>query len=248
VSRAGAVRKLRAVKEQPAGMIGVIAQDTARFSMFGASVSSIQAPFGSHCQWVLGNDITDNCNRLIRHGQESGVNFPGEWLWLLGDDHAFPPFTLNNLLAHDVDIVVPLCLTRLPPFEPVMFSGWYDEENGVRKRVWLDDYPDGGLIDIHSAGSAGMLIRRHVLEAMEEPWFQKYPKNGSYLAEDLYFCDRARELGFSICADLDTKFGHISSTIVWPQQTDGGWSPGLGFPDGFMITLPHGSWIQAEDE
>lgn len=231
---------------QPPGTIGVIAQDTARFSMFGASVSTIQAPFGSHCQWVLGNDITDNCNRLIRHGQESGVNFSGEWLWLLGDDHAFPPYTLNNLLAHDVDIVVPLCLTRLPPFEPVIFSDWNDEDHGVRDRVRLDDYPDGGLIEIHSAGTAGMLIRKHVFEQMEEPWFQKYPEKGSFLAEDLYFCDKAREAGFTIYADLDTKFGHITSAIVWPQKLDEGWSFGFGFPDGFMITMPHGTWVFPE--
>lgn len=236
-------KKRLVVREQPPGMIGVIAQDTARFSMFGASVSTIQAPMGSHCQWVLGNDIADNCNRLIRHGQERGVGIEGEWLWLLGDDHAFPPYTLNNLLAHDVDVVVPLCLTRLPPFEPVIFSDWQDAAKSVRQRVNLDVHPDGGLIEIHSAGSAGMLIRKYVLEDLGDPWFQKYPKDGKYLAEDLYFCDRVREAGYKIWCDLDTKFGHITTAIVWPQRLDEGWSFGFGFPDGFMVNMPYGTWV-----
>lgn len=231
----------------PGGTIGVIAQDTARFSMFAASVTSLQVPPNSRIDWVLGNDITEGCNRLIRGGMEDGVGIVGEWFWLLGDDHAFPPYTLMNLLAHDVDIVVPLCLTRMPPFEPVIFSDWLERDHSLRKRVRLDDHPEGGLIEIHSGGSAGMLIKRHVLEALEDPWFRKYPVGGRYFAEDLYFCDLAREAGFKIYADLDTKFGHITSSIVWPQKLEEGWSFGFGFPQGFMLNMPHGTWKDPEE-
>jgi hypothetical protein len=242
-------RGRRALPEyQPGGTVGVIAQDTARFSMFAASVTSLQVPAGTRIDWVLGNDITEGCNRLIRGDGEQGVGIEGDWFWLLGDDHAFPPFTLMNLLAHDVDIVVPLCLTRQPPFEPVIFSGWLDEDRSLRRRVRLDDHPDGGLVEIHSGGSAGMLVRRHVLEALEDPWFRKYPVDGRYFAEDLYFCDLAREAGFKLYCDLDTKFGHITSSIVWPQKLAEGWSFGFGFPQGFMLTMPHGTWVDPDGE
>lgn len=234
------------MRHESAGTVGVIAQDTARFSMFAASVTSLQVPPGSRVQWVLGQGIADNCNKLVRHGEPKGVGGIGEWLWLLGDDHAFSPTTLTRLLAHDVDIVVPLCLTRQPPFTPVIFSGWADREHVYRNYVRLDDHPDGGLIEVHSAGSAGMLIRRHVFEALADPWFEMGAISGEYLAEDLWFCDKARDAGFKIHADLSTKFGHITSTIVWPQKTPEGWSFGFGFPEGFTINMPAGTWVDPE--
>jgi hypothetical protein len=226
------------LKTYPPGLVGVLAQDTARFSMFGASITRLQIPAGSDCQWVIGNDIPQGMNTLIRHMRDTD-----EWVWIMGDDHAFAPFILMSLLAHDVDVVVPLCLTRQPPFDPVIYMDWYNEAEGLREKISLDEFPTGGLVEIHSSGSAGMLVKRHVLEAIGDPWFQRYPDNGKHLAEDLYFCDRVREEGFKIYADLDTKLGHITTSIVWPQLLEEGWSFGFGFPKGFMINMPHGTWI-----
>lgn len=241
------LEKQEAVVSYTGGTVGVIAQDTARFSMFAASVTSLRVPEGSMIQWVLGQGIADNCNRLVRANEPKGIGMHGDWLWLLGDDHAFAPQTLMRLLAHDVDIVVPLCLTRQPPFTPVIFSGWTDDEHIYRNYVRLSEHPNGGLVPVHSAGSAGMLIKRHVFEELADPWFEMGAISGEFLAEDLWFCDKAREAGFSIYADLDTKFGHITSTIVWPQKLDDGWSFGFGFPEGFTINMPVGTWVDLDE-
>lgn len=250
------------VDDYPVGTVGVIAQDTARFSMFAASVTSLRYPPGSRVQWVLGQGIADNCNRLVRGNSAEGVGDIGDWLWLLGDDHAFAPNTLLRLLDcayrdpfADVDIVVPLCLTRQPPFTPVIFSDWTDDAHVYRNYVRLDDHLDGGLIRVHSAGSAGMLMKRHVFEKLADPWFEMGAISGEYLAEDLWFCDKARDAGFGLYADLDTKFGHITSTIVWPQKmeadeiagTPEGYSFGFGFPEGFNIKFPVGTWIDPSE-
>ncbi len=201
--------------------------------MFGVSMSALETPPGSVIRWQLGTSIAENCNRIVRQMQ-------GDWLWLLGDDHAFEPDVLNRLLGRDVDIVVPACLERWPPFHPVTFSGWSEKGAPYRQHLDFDRYPDGGLVEVHSAGSGGMLIRRHVLEALADPWFEAGVIDGEQLAEDLYFCDKARDAGFRVWCDLAVPFGHITPASVWPQRQPGGWSFGLGFPEGVVISLPPG--------
>lgn len=217
------------------GVVGVIARDDARFSMFGVSLTGLQLPEGSYVGWQIGEPIAGNCNRLVRTVLERDH----EWLWLMGDDHAFEPNLLHRLLERDVDIVVPLCLKRWPPFEPVIFS---ELAGGLRRCVDLDDYPDGGLIEVHSAGSGGMLIRRRVFEQLDDPWFETGRVRSDELAEDLYFCDKARAAGFKIHADLDCLLGHITPAIVWPRQTPEGWTFGFGFPEGVVVTIPPSRW------
>lgn len=218
----------------PPGMVGVIAHDAARFSLFGVSMSNLDKPEGSTVRWKLGVNLAENLNRLVRDCLDSDA----DWLWLLGDDHAFESHMLTTLLDHDVDIVVPLCLRRWPPFQPVFFVGESERRLGD-----LNEYPDGGLIEIHSVGSGAMLIRREVLESMRDPWFEYGALDHEQLSEDLWFCDKARLRNFRIWCDLDLPLGHITSTVVWPQNRADGWSFGLGFPEGMVISMPPGVFV-----
>ncbi len=99
------------------GMIGVLSQDTGRYSIFSHCLMSIQAPAGSTIEWVMGLDIPANHNKLVRAALATNA----EWLWIKGDDSVFAPDILTRLLSHDVDVVVPLCLRRMPPYDPAAF-------------------------------------------------------------------------------------------------------------------------------
>ena len=223
------------------GLIGVIAQETARFSMFGASLTGLSAPEGTTVKWIFGHDIAANANLLVRemYAREA------DWLWILGDDHSFSPGILEKLLAHDVDIVVPLCLMRNPPYRPVIYSE--SAADGTRRRVDLDDHPFGGLIPVHSAGSGGMLVKRSVFDAVEDPWFESGVQSSVQLGEDVYFCDKARAAGASIYADLDVSLGHCSTTVVWPVREAEGWTYGFSMMGGYSITMPpRAGWALAD--
>lgn len=223
------------------GLVGVIAQETSRYSMFSASLTSLKLPEGTAIKWWFGMEIADNCNALVREMYQQEK----EWLWLLGDDHSFSPPILERLLAHDADIVVPLCLMRYPPYRPVIYSGLTDA--GKRRDVDLDDHPAGGLIPVHSAGSGGMLIRRRVFDALEDPWFRAYQDDATKLSEDLYFCDQAREAGFDIYCDLDTNLGHLFAGVVWPVRNPDGWTFAFSMMGGFQVTMPRGAQAYADE-
>lgn len=214
------------------GLIGVIAQETSRFSMFAASLTGLERPEGSSVKWIFGHDIADNANLLVRQMYENDH----EWLWILGDDHAFSPTILKRLLAHDVEIIVPLCLMRNIPFQPVIYS--HVDAEGRRVRVDLNDYPGGGRIAVQSAGSGGMLIKREVFDALSDPWFEAGVDSSVQLGEDIYFCDKASEEGFIVYCDLDTPMGHCSTSVVWPVNEPDGWTYGFSMMGGFQITMP----------
>ena len=198
--------------------IGVITGELARFQLFQTCLfgAMAAAPRGSRLVTAMGVDLAGNCNTLVRETLQHDT----DWLWIMGDDHAFAPELLPTLVAHDVDVVVPHCLKRNPPWMPVVFA-----EQDAEGTYVTAELPEQGLVPVHAAGSAGMLIRRKVLEAIADPWFEPDPL-GTGLNEDLYFCQKVRDAGFQIHCDAGALLGHISIHTVWPRWDEGRWHIG----------------------
>ena len=201
-------------RRETGGTIGVIAGERSGFTQFTKALIAgmTQAPAGTRLVIAQGVDPAGNCNQVCRQRT-------GDWLWLMGDDHDFDPGLLGRLLLHDVDVIVPHCLKRHPPWPPVVFS--HQNEDGHYVTAELPG-PEEDPFEIHAAGSAGMLIREHVLAAIDDPWF--IPGPGAVgLNEDLEFCRKVREAGFRIWCDPGALLGHISIHTVWPQWRGDGW-------------------------
>lgn len=209
-------------------LVGVISAELSRFSSFFTSLLAVMAnlPPGSGLSWAKGVDVAGNCNELARH------LLTGNWehLWLMGDDHVFDADIVERLLAHNADIVVPHCLKRYPPWPAVVYS--HQDENGMFHKA---DLPEQGLTEIWAAGSAGMLIRRAVVEALADPWFQSKP-GGAGLNEDLYFCEKAREAGFRIFCDPAVPLGHIAIHTVAPVWDGECWHTQVSHDDVVKVT------------
>jgi hypothetical protein len=97
-----------------------------------------------------------------------------------------------------------------------------DSDAPIRRRLALPEQDTDGLVELTAGGSAGMLIHRSVLEAVDWPWFEY-----GFVSEDLMFCDKARKAGFPIYCDLSTRLGHISHAIVEPVVHEGEWAVGV---------------------
>lgn len=207
-------------------LIGVISQDTARFSGFCQALSAMDTPPGTLMEWVIGHDIPANQNQLV----DSLLDSDASHLLIMGDDHVFAPDLLNRLLDHDVDLVAPVCVRRFPPYLPTAFQ---DD-----RPILLSDYPDGGLAEVDMVGSAGLLAKREVFEEMDRPWFEYGRLQPTQIAEDLYFCRKARELGYEVWYDLDTPLGHCVTGAVWPVKTSDGWTYGFTMTGGMKMTVP----------
>lgn len=198
-------------------LVGVLSNELARFSAFFQSLLGVMAclPPGSGLGWAKGVNIPKACNSLV--GQMLGGSY--EWLFLMGDDHTFDQDIVARLLEHDVDVVVPHCLKRYSPWMPVVFS--HQDTEGFYVPA---DLPESGLTEIHAAGSAGMLIRRRVLETLAAPWFEPSP-DAEGLNEDLYFCQKVRKAGFGVYCDPEIQLGHVVLASVRPTWHDGQWHP-----------------------
>jgi len=185
------------------GTVGIVAQDTGRFTAFTEAMSSLQTPPGTQVMWRYGSHIVNGMNYLAD-------NMVGDWLWLMGDDHSFDPHLLLRLLDHKVDVVVPVCLMRQQPFLPVVRV---DKDGHV---LDLAKLTPGGLIEIHSAGSAGMLIRKPVLDKLKAVFPGRVFQENPDVSEDFLLCQRIRELGFSIHCDLGSRLGHLAVVGILP--------------------------------
>src|SRR4030095_6763431 len=74
----------------------------------------------------------------------------------------------------EIDVLVPLVTKRNPPWHLVIFDetgGHADDGTPAFKPIPWGRAPSSGVFEIDAAGSAGMLIRRRVIDSMEQPYF-----------------------------------------------------------------------------
>lgn len=219
------------------GIVGIVASDTARFSLFSAALCNLRLPPRTEIRWVLGHR-PQTLNVLARWALEEGC----EWLWTMDDDHVFEPDMLLQMLGHDKDLVGPLVLQRSPPFQPIAYTDFSDDGEFDRKRIRLSDHPEGGMVRIHSSGRVGMLIRRHVLEGLADPWFEGGKLTPELPTEDIYFTDKAREAGFEVWVDLDAPLGHLTTGTIWPTRTpDRDWTFSVDLNGSFPVQFAPGT-------
>lgn len=206
------------------GVVALPTSEIGRFMLFTISLAGTRQPLGSRIHAAASANVTENLNSVIRE------MLPEEgWVWVLGDDHVWPNDTLQVLLAEmdahpEIDILVPLVVKRNPPWVPVLYHKLDQfDENGIQllRTYAFQEIPPEGVFEVDAAGSAGMLIRREVLDTLGDPWFNSTPdKEGRQvvLNEDITFCLRAREAGFRVWATTAATMGHLGIYNVRPVR------------------------------
>lgn len=218
-------------KRHPPGTVVALAGEAARYTRFAVCMQSLayRVPAGSAISWVLGSDIPESRNQAC-------ADLGGEWVWFIDDDHSFRDDILLGLLDREVDIVAPICLRRNQPFLPVACV------NGDFMR--LDDHAPEALVEVEHTGSSGMLIRRNVIDALSEPWFELGERegNGNRVSEDVWFCRKAREAGFKIHVDMRQRLAHLTTAAVWPVYSEEHerWLTGFTVADGAQLAIDPG--------
>ena len=125
-----------------------------------------------------------------------------QWLLFVDSDMTPPPDLAVRLLRHKVGVVSALCFGRCAPYPNIA------RRDGRYLEVDLD--AEGGLEEVDLVGGGSVLIQRHVLEAMPEPWFDTRPGTSS----DYVFCERVREAGFKVYVDTSVCVGHVTTLSV----------------------------------
>lgn len=143
-------------------------------------------------------------------------------LLFIDDDMVFDQDAVMKLLAHDVDICTGIAYQRGEPYAPCAFilnpdtKCFHPTEVGEKK----------GMAQVDAVGGYFPLIKRHVLENTDGPWFVYgdislgYNDNpdtdpvGKGIGEDIYFCVKAKMAGFEIWLDTSLEIKHIGQPAI----------------------------------
>jgi hypothetical protein len=218
-------------KVSPVGMIGMACGETARYSECYASLMGITKPPGTAFIQSKSMSVADNFNRIAR----SFLRTDAQWLFLVNDDQVWAPNTLTKLLTHDVDVVTGLYLSRMFPFAPICYDQVSDM-GLVHSRYLLPG--EAGLIPIKACGDGCLLIRRKVLEAIPDPWWELGNPQKDMCCHDVLFSKKVNDAGFQIYADLEVTVGHLALFSVFPHRNPQGVWTTLLVQAGGNIVLP----------
>ena len=207
------------------GVVGLVGGELARYHAFTACFTALHVPPRTEAYTGLGYDVGYNRNAVIERLKKEGPDH--DWVQIWDDDHMFDADVLLRLLDHmygedgktdtPIDVIVPLYAQRVPPCHPCIFKQ-ENEDGSFSIFLWRDLEGKDGAIPVVSAGAGGIVIKRKVVEALQDPWFERQGKVG----EDHLFCKKAREAGFGVYAALDVPIDHLTTNIVRPHRDEQG--------------------------
>ena len=159
---------------------------------------------------------------------EAAISIACDWLLMLDDDHIIDIYDdpgdpnkgakayefLRTMLNHDVDIVGPLYFQRGGGSKPVVM-----EENEHGEPYFISDLDLGYCLEERAVQGGGcMLIKMHVFDKIQTPWFEPEFQWGT----DVQLCRNARAAGFKVYNDSSLEIGHqMSERIVMTSKNKG---------------------------
>lgn len=153
-------------------------------------------------------------------------NLIGEWskkydyLLSVDSDIVLPPDSLKKMLSADKDIISGLYIQRIPNTHTL--EVYMDTPNGGVTNIPYE-YIDGcGVVEIAACGMGCALIKGDVFRKLEYPHFfyKSALDHRETTSEDVYFCLKARQAGFTVWADESIRCEHIGQTkfLVNPRK------------------------------
>lgn len=223
------------------GMLGLACSSTIREPDYLTSMIALQKPAGTMFKKQEGLGPANPFNHIAREFLKRPQL---EWLFLTNDDNLIPPGGLMQLLDRDVDVVTGLYFGKFMPFEPIIFSkveligyGSHDAHNWYTRHLMSP--ADPGMLPIVACGDGCLLIRRRVMEAIPDPWWEYGETVTDACDHDVVFSRKVREAGFELWCDTKVIVDHMTRMAVRPVRNgDGSWSVHLVQDEERKITLP----------
>lgn len=173
-----------------------------------ACFTQLVKPSGTKHAIVTGTAIPRQRNECVRAMLASPEL---KWLLFIDDDQTFGPDALMRLLGHHRPIIGATILGKYPPYEPWFFLM---EEGNKLRRATCKEAAGSRVLEVGAVGTGFMLIQRPVLEAIGDPWFEGGKLGAEGVGEDVYFCLKARSLGYRAFVDTGLKVGHLTTVSV----------------------------------
>src|SRR6266545_2417946 len=206
-------------------LVALITGEYIRQASFLPSFIGLQRPPNSVTSTVHGQSPASGRNEVIKQALDNNCTH----IFFMDDDMVFPPDTLMKLIAHDKPIVSALYLLRSFPHRPAFFDKAYSDGKCKYTPLTRDLK---GLVKGVNAGFGAVLISTEVFSKLEQPYVRLGELEKDGWCDDIGFFNRCREAGYDIWCDLDTPVGHMTSSVIWPENLDGEWFTNYKHPSG----------------
>lgn len=135
-----------------------------------------------------------------------------DYLLSVDSDIVLPKDALVKMLSADKDIVSGLYIQRKPDTQIV--EVYMDAPNGGCVNIPYSLLENRGVVEIAACGMGCALIKGEVFRRMDYPHFfyKEALTMAETVSEDVYFCIKARNTGFSVWADTSIKCDHLGAT------------------------------------
>lgn len=206
------------------GYIGIVSQETSRYSQFHADMQRLLVPEGIDVITSIGGTLGMGRNEIVTEFLKTDA----DWLMMIDDDHAVDGRFLVDLIHRHLNkvpapILSSLYLTKKAPFQPTLYGPpRFDEKGRISfPGMFLDEFPTTGTANVYASGASGQMVRREVYEKLPYPWYELGCSD--HVGEDMWFCHKAQQAGFPVVVDLEARLGHIAPFTIWPHVLNGEW-------------------------
>lgn len=134
-----------------------------------------------------------------------------DYLLSVDSDIVLPNDALLKMIAADKDIISGLYIQRIPGTQTL--EVYMDTPNGGCTNIPYSLLYNRGVVEIAACGMGCVLIKSDVFRKMEYPHFvyKEALNHNDTVSEDIYFCLKARNSGFSVWADTSIKCDHLGA-------------------------------------
>lgn len=134
-----------------------------------------------------------------------------DYLFSVDSDIVLPKDTLVKMLAADKDIISGLYIQRIPGTQTVEI--YQDTPNGGTTNIPYSLIEGRSIVEVAACGFGCCLINSAVFRKIPYPHFEYKSAltMAGTVSEDVYFCKKARDYGFTVWADPSIKCDHLGS-------------------------------------
>ena len=114
-----------------------------------------------------------------------------------------PMYALSKLMESDKDIISGVYAYKLVPVDRVVAKRYNENNDGYHDLTVKDLY--NGVVEVDGIGFGCVLTKTDVFRHINYPYFEYRDERG----EDIFFCQKAQEVGYKIHLDTDVICEHI---------------------------------------
>lgn len=191
-------------------LIAVPCMDTLP-ALFAHSLAMLKKVGKCAITFEIGSLIYNSRNNIARKAIELDADYV---LWL-DSDMVFEPDLLerlmNDLDKHNADFVTGVYFRRCPPFTPTLFDK-LEISGDITRWTEFQTIPDE-VFEIGGCGFGCVLMKSDMLFDVQGRFGNCFGPIGN-TGEDLAFCWRARQCGFTLLCDPKVVCGHVGHTVI----------------------------------